>query len=652
MIKTSIIIPTHNDWECVKKCIDSVIKNTDNYEIIFVLDSSVTFQKELQKYGKVVCVDNPYVFSHRINTGIKHSKGKYICILNDDTVVSKDWIVKMINANKQLGIGMVGVKTRRQGCSNCDAQIEGESKYTNHTINMFATLIPRRVLDVVGLLDERFNCYGGEDDDYALRILRHGFKLIMSDGYVYHKVGLGHSSGVGKLLIKTNQIFKNKWNLLAPRLLPREHWADDTRKGFTKPLISVLMATRNHEKYIQDSIKSVLGQTYKNFELLIGVDGNDQQKTIDIIKSFNDKRIKHYINPNNIGSCATRNKLFDYSKGEYVVLMDSDDIMLPIRLKNQLDIVTSEIDIVHSSYIEEDKNGNKKTVTSYPINKNMLLNTLGFVAGGTFLMRRYVLEKEKFDENSARAFDFEYVLRNYNKFNFKFLAEPTLIYRRHSDEHLSGNAESSLIHKKLKEKYTLQTPIIKTPERDTSLRSGERQYGLTLNYIEKNHLWRYNETLQYIQNKVVLDMCCGVGYGSFIMSDKAKKVIGVDDSKEAIDFAHKHYSKPNINHYWTDFLKMLLYVKDKIDVIVAFEAIEHIKDTDKVFEIFKKINPELFILSTPHLKCPIGGNKFHYRHYGMDEIVDRFFSIGYKPKRAEFRYFGAGLNIFFIAERI
>jgi len=652
MIETSIIIPTHNDRECVKKCIDSVIKYTDNYEIIFVLDDSVTFQKELEKYGKVICVNNPYVFAHRVNTGIKNSKADYICILNDDTVVSKDWLVKMIKANKQLGVGLVGVKTRRQGCSNCDAYLEGGSKYTNFTINMFATLIPRRVLDVVGLLDERFIYYGGEDEDYGLRVTRHGFKNIVSDGYVYHKVGVGHSAEVGKLLIKTNQVFKDKWGVLAPRHMPRENWADNTRKEFNKPLISVLMATRNHEKYIQDSIKSVLCQTYPNFELLIGVDGSDQQKTIDIIKTFNDKRIKHYVNPKNIGSCSTRNKLFNYSKGEFIVLMDSDDIMLPNRLKNQLDIVTSEVDIVHSSYIEEDKNGNNKTITSYPINKNMLLNALGFVAGGTFLMRRYVLEKEKFDENSARAFDFEYVLRNYNKFNFKFLEEPTLIYRRHTDKHLSGNAESSLTHKKIKEKYTSQIPIIKAPERDKSLRSGERQRGLTLNYIEKNHLWRYNETLQYIQNKVVLDVGCGVGYGSFIMSDKAIKVIGIDDSMEAINFAHKHYRKPKIKHYCTDFLKMLQYVKDKIDVIIAFEIIEHIKDTNKVFEVFKEINPELFILSVPHLKCPMGGNKFHHRHYGMDELVSRFYDIGYKPKRAELKYFGKGLNIFLIVERI
>jgi len=646
MIKTSIIIPTHNDRDCVKKCIDSIINFTNNYEIIFVLDNSVTFQKELEKYGKVICVDTPYVFAHRINLGIKASDADYVCLLNDDTIVAEDWLIKMINTDKHLGAGMIGAQTQKRGCSNCDAQLKGDSKYTNHTINMFATLISRRILNVVGLLDERFISYGGEDDDYALRVLRHGFKLIISDGYVYHEVGLGHSSGIGKLLKQTNQIFQDKWNILAPRKLPEEHWADNIRGELSKPLISVLMPTRNHEKYIKESIQSILVQSYTNFELLIGVDGSDQQETIKIIKSFDDKRIKYYTNMKQLGSCLTRNILFDNSKGEYIALMDSDDIMLPKRLQNQLEIITSEIDIVHSSYIEKDKNGNKKIVNSYPINKNLLLNDLTFVAGGTFLMRRCILEKEKFNKNNEVAFDFAYVLKNYNKFNFKFIIEPTIIYNRHSGEHLSGNLQSSLIHKKLKEEYSLQEP-----EKDRSLRSGERQYGVTLNHIEKNHLWRYKETLQYIQNKAVLDVGCGVGYGSFLMSNKARYIRSLDDSKEAIDFANKNYRKSNIKHYCVDFLNMLPYIKDKIEVVVAFEVIEHIKNTDKAFEIFKKISPDLFIISVPHLQCPLGGNKFHHRHYGIDELVARFYAIGYKPKRAELRFFGKCLNIFLIMEK-
>lgn len=188
-------------------------------------------------------------------------------------------------------------------------------------------------------------------------------------------------------------------------------------------------------------------------------------------------------------------------------------------------------------------------------------------------------------------------------------------------------------------------------ERDRSLRSGERQQGATLDQIEENHLWRYYETIKHIQGKRVLDMCCGVGYGSYIMAKAAKEVIGVDDSIEAIEFAIQHYAAANIRYKALDFLDFRPPLHEQIDVLVSFEAIEHIEDTDEVFHIFKAINPELFIVSTPYILMPCEGNKFHYRHYGMDEIVDRFYGIGYKPKRAELIYFGNSLCNFYIGER-
>ena len=199
--------------------------------------------------------------------------------------------------------------------------------------------------------------------------------------------------------------------------------------------------------------------------------------------------------------------------------------------------------------------------------------------------------------------------------------------------------------------------------RDKSLRSGERQHAEKIAGIEEHHLWRYREACKYIKpTDTVVDLGCGVGYGSKIMSEVAREVCGYDDSRQAIEFAEKHYNGNNIRYYVNDldyidgeeiagtapFDSLLAY---GCDVIVAFEIIEHLNDTDATFLMFKRISPKLIILSTPHLKCPIRGNKFHYRHYGMDELIDSFWNIGYKPKRAELIYFGAGLCNFMVMGR-
>ena len=185
-------------------------------------------------------------------------------------------------------------------------------------------------------------------------------------------------------------------------------------------------------------------------------------------------------------------------------------------------------------------------------------------------------------------------------------------------------------------------------DKDRSLRSGERQVNENLNGIEKWHKWRYEQALEYIKGKMVLDVGCGCGYGTHIMSSAASHVSGVDDSSEAIEFARNMYSSVNINYYCDDFVK---FTYGGYHIIVAYEFIEHIENTNAVFNKFKDIGPEKIILSVPHITTPIGGNKFHYRHYGMDEIVKRFYEIGYKPLRAELLWFNTSLDVFYVGER-
>lgn len=185
--------------------------------------------------------------------------------------------------------------------------------------------------------------------------------------------------------------------------------------------------------------------------------------------------------------------------------------------------------------------------------------------------------------------------------------------------------------------------------RDRSLRSGERQVAEDLSGIEAWHRWRYSEALSYVENKHVLDLGCGTGYGSWMMAMKAFAVEAIDDSQEAIDHAQAHFARENICYMRLDMPNPDFDCL--ASVIVAFEIIEHIADTEAVFEFFKRIGPEKILCSTPHLKCPIGGNTFHHRHYGMDELITRFQDIGYFPLRAELRYFGKGLCNFLVMQK-
>ncbi len=96
-------------------------------------------------------------------------------------------------------------------------------------------------------------------------------------------------------------------------------------------LVSVCMTNYNYENFIKESIDSVLFQTYKNFELII-IDNASTDGSVDIIKSYNDSRIKLYINDANIPLYKNLNKAASLARGELVTFLHSDDIYNPLFL--------------------------------------------------------------------------------------------------------------------------------------------------------------------------------------------------------------------------------------------------------------------------------------------------------------------------------
>lgn len=99
--------------------------------------------------------------------------------------------------------------------------------------------------------------------------------------------------------------------------------------------ITVFMAAYNAAAYIAASIESVLKQTYPHFELLI-VDDGSTDNTVEIVRTFNDPRIRLLQNDSNKGQPFTRNIALKEAKGEFIAVLDSDDIAFPDRLEIQL----------------------------------------------------------------------------------------------------------------------------------------------------------------------------------------------------------------------------------------------------------------------------------------------------------------------------
>jgi len=90
------------------------------------------------------------------------------------------------------------------------------------------------------------------------------------------------------------------------------------------PFFSVIIPLFNKEKYIFDTLKSVINQIFVDFEIIIINDGSSDN-SLDIVKSFNDERIK-ILNQKNLGLCRSRNNGIKASKGKFIALLDADDL--------------------------------------------------------------------------------------------------------------------------------------------------------------------------------------------------------------------------------------------------------------------------------------------------------------------------------------
>lgn len=122
-------------------------------------------------------------------------------------------------------------------------------------------------------------------------------------------------------------------------------------------MISIIVPVYNAEKYIEETINSVLNQTYSDFELIL-VDDVSTDNSIAIISKFNDSRIRLIALDENSGAYAARNRGLAEAKGEYISFLDADDLWMPEKLEREAAFMKSEkAGFVFTGYEFADSNG-------------------------------------------------------------------------------------------------------------------------------------------------------------------------------------------------------------------------------------------------------------------------------------------------------
>lgn len=233
--------------------------------------------------------------------------------------------------------------------------------------------------------------------------------------------------------------------------------------NINQPLVSIITPAYNHEKYVEQAIKSAINQTYRNIELII-IDDGSTDKTSDIIMDFISKSAISRIifeSQENRGLSKTLNKAVRMANGEFIAILFSDGIYLPNRIEECVNVLSRaklNVCAVYSDGFIIDENGTKvgRFTDKYikPTGKNTYKELLlgNWIAALSVLYRKSsLIECGLFDEN-LKVEDYDMLLRLAQKYKFEYIPEPLFLYRCHelnySSDQLKIKEQHEIIIKK------------------------------------------------------------------------------------------------------------------------------------------------------------------------------------------------------------
>lgn len=496
--KVTIIIPVYNGSNFVKQAIESAINQTyKNVEILVVNDGSTDdgkTEKAVLEFGdkvRYIKKENGGVAS-ALNLGIKEAAGDYISWLSHDDLYKPNKLeeqVKVLNSledkttilfsNVELidehgdiiaitnYANQIGVKTLCQGTYPV---IKG-------TVNGCATLIAKKCFEKVGPFDEKLRTTN--DYDMWMRLFKEFKSLLIEKPLIQYRIHKNQDTNKSPYIVKEAnelwtgiineldeeqikewgfepfniymdlyfQMYYSKYNATYPVAYEKAKMV--YYKG--KPRVSIIMPCCNSEKYLDKAIKSVIDQTYRNYELII-IDDNSTDNTEKIINKWLEKdfRIRFYKkNPEDKGIATSMNKGIELAQGEYITRMDSDDIIIPEKIESQVKFLDNnkEYGVCSTNIAMLDKLGNVYNLNVYPeqtVPSEWTFLWTNPIPNAPCMYRTSLIKENNIKfSNLKTAEDYDFLRKLITKTKVYMINEPLYYYRKIQESAYNSNIEET-----------------------------------------------------------------------------------------------------------------------------------------------------------------------------------------------------------------
>jgi glycosyltransferase involved in cell wall biosynthesis/predicted Zn-dependent protease len=351
----SIIILCCNQLKYTRECLESVLRYThNNYELLLIdngsTDETPAYLDEVRRRpgpSRVVVIRNQknLGFAAGCNQGLAQSLGRYLVLLNNDTVVTAGWLDGLVawSVHNWPKVGLVGPMTSwasppqqipvdygtpeelQAFAAKRRQTFAGRGVHVERLIG-FCMLFRREVWEQLGGLDENFGVGFFEDDDLCVRVREAGFDLLMAlDVFVHHYgnrtfIGLGIDA---RAQLDTNfEKFRAKWGneRCAGYRMPRDQGVRETLPAPSTARVSLCMIVKNEEKNLAQCLRSVADLVHE----MIVVDTGSADRTKEVAaecgaKVFDFAWVDSFA--------AARNESLRQAAGDWILWLDGDEFV-------------------------------------------------------------------------------------------------------------------------------------------------------------------------------------------------------------------------------------------------------------------------------------------------------------------------------------
>ncbi len=397
-VEVSIIIPVYNKVDLTRQCLYSLYKNTSfriNYEVVVVDNASndgtakyLDFAKNIFDNLTVITNRENIGFARANNLGAKHSKGKFVLFLNNDTEPLNRWLEKLFEiVENDPEVAAVGSKLLFPDGSLQHAGViviedqqlpdplvarhiywkaaagitEANKLMTYQALTAACLLVRRNAFNEINGFDEEY-WNGYEDVDLCFKLGEKNYKLVYQPESVviHHESQSGperfakvsnnidrlHKKWIGKIkpdfiLEKNGKGITTDAGKIKKYVLSKNNSGNFSRKK-DPDMVTIIALSYNQPEYTKQFVESVLEFTKTPFELIL-IDNGSNNETVDYIKSIvrADERIKTIFNPTNLGFPKGINQGIKLATGNYILIANNDIVVTDGWLERMIEVAES-----------------------------------------------------------------------------------------------------------------------------------------------------------------------------------------------------------------------------------------------------------------------------------------------------------------------